>query len=314
VHDDPHAPSFYAPDWYMFAEFAKAVVERYGSRIVHWEIWNEPDNPQFWLPQPDPFAYANLISIVSAEITQISPQANVLLGGINPYHPGFLQAIAELGAWWAFDIINIHPYVDPAEPEINGGIGESAMRNVRAIMSWAGEKPVWVTEFGWSATPSDNDPAGSISEEEQANYLVRGAVLLHAAGAQRVLWYSIKDEVHNGYGMLRFASNYDDYSQPRPSYTAFSNLNRQLVGAWFERQLHEITVDGDAWVFALRFVQEPATVDVVWSPTPTVILLPTHNTGVEVVDRDGNTWWVNAESGVVRLYVGPSPLYVRQLR
>jgi hypothetical protein len=312
--DAPSAPSFYAPDWYMFANFARAVVERYGDRIIHWEIWNEPDNPQFWLPHPDPFAYANLISIVSMEISHIAPNTNILLGGINPYHPGFLQALAELGAWWAFDIINIHPYVEPAIPEINGGIGESAMKNIRSIMSWAGEKPIWVTEFGWSVLPTTNDPAGMTDEEEQANYLVRGSVLLRAGGAQRVLWYSIKDEQHNGYGMLRFGNHHADYSQPRPSFTAFSNLNEQLSGAWFERQLHEINVQDDAWVFALRFVQEPANVDVIWSLSPTVVLLPTNNDGVEVVNRDGDRWWVHAENGFVRLYPNQSPIYVRHLR
>ncbi len=306
--------SFYAPDPYAFANFARQVVQRYRTQIVHWEIWNEPDNPQFWLPHPDPYAYANLLSIVSADISQVAPEANILLGGINPFDTRFLRTIAEVGAWWAFDIVNIHPYVDPMIPEANGEIGHAAIANVYSIMNWAGMKPVWVTEFGWSALPSDRDPQGMLNEEDQANYMVRGAVLLRAAGAQRVLWYSIKDERHNGYGMMRFGSNYDDYSQPRPSYHAFTNLNRMLRGAWFERPLHEMIVEGDARVYALRFIQDPASVDVVWSLSPTVVWLPTPHDGVEVVNRDGDRWWVPAENGLVRLYPSESPIYVRQLR
>ncbi len=313
--DEFGEPSFYAPDPYLFANFAREVVKRY-PQIDHWEIWNEPDNPQFWLPHPDPYAYANLLSIVSAEVSQVSPSAKILLGGINPYDTWFLRVIAEVGAWWAFDIINIHPYVDPFIPEANGGIGDQAAANIRSITNWAGEKPIWVTEFGWSAIPSQRDPIGLTTEHDQANYLVRGSVMLRAAGAERVLWYSIKDEVHNGYGMMRFASNYDDYSQPRASYTAFVNLNRQLGGAWFSNRLDELVVEDNkdnVEVYGYRFVQEPATVDVIWSLSPTVVLLPTDNAGAEVVGRDGSSWWVNAEDGMLPLYPSQSPIYVRQL-
>jgi hypothetical protein len=116
--------------------------------------------------------------------------------------------------------------------------------------------------------------------------------------------------------MMRFASNYDDYSQPRASYTAFANLNQQLGGAWFSNRLDELVVEGNednVEVYGYRFVQEPATVDVIWSLSPTVVLLPTSNGGAEVVGRDGSSWWVNAEDGMLRLYPSQSPIYVRQL-
>ncbi len=313
-NDDPNDHSFYAPEPNLFADFAEAVITRYRSKIVHWEIWNEPDNRQFWLPQPDPVAYAHLLSTVSARISQKAPEANILIGGINPFDIHYLQTIAEVGAWWAFDIINIHPYVDPARPEENGEIGHSAIANVYGVMNWAGSKPIWVTEYGWSSLPSDRDPAGMVSEEDQANYLVRGAVLLRAAGAQRVLWYSIKDEKHNGYGMMRFAGAYDDYSQPRPSYIAFIHLNEQLGGAYFERNLHEITTINQERVYALRFIQGEETVDVIWSMNPTKIMLPTGQARARVSNRNGDTWMVEAENGILTLFPNQSPLYVRQPR
>lgn len=310
--DDPSDISFYAPDPQLFAEFAVAVVQRYRSRILHWEVWNEPDNPQFWLPAPDPFAYAQVLSAVYAAVDHVAPEVNILLGGVNPFDPSFLQAIGELGAWWAFDIINIHPYVDPARPEDHGEIGKASVRPMRALMNRFGQKPIWVTEYGWSSLPTDRDPNGQTNEQEQANYLVRAAVLLRAAGVQRVLWYSMKDEVHNGYGMLRFAGDHDDYSQPRPAYPAFMNLNQQLAGAHFQHHLHNLVASSGGQVYALRFVQGSETVDVIWSLTPTVISLPTQHPGAIVSNRDGNMWWVPAENGVLRIYPNASPLYVRQ--
>jgi polysaccharide biosynthesis protein PslG len=308
--DGDSEPSFYAPDPKAFAEFAYQVVTRYRYRIVHWEIWNEPDNPQFWKPQPDPFAYAQLLSTVSPVISAAAPETNILLGGINPFEISFLRTIAEVGAWWTFDILNIHPYVDPGTPESGGEIGVAAIANLQQVTNWAGGKPIWVTEYGWSARPSDRDPAGSITEEDQANYMVRAAVLLRAAGVERVLWYSIKDEVHNGYGVLRFGRNYDDYSEPRPSYTAFVALNRNLAGATFERRLDEVRLLSGERVYALRFRRGGAAIDVLWALTPSVVDLPSPGADARVVNRSGNAWGVSAESGALRLYPDASPIYV----
>jgi polysaccharide biosynthesis protein PslG len=310
--DDSSGVSFFAPDPQEFAAFAGAVVQRYRYRIVHWELWNEPDNPQFWRPQPDPLAYARLLSATYPVIHQLAPEDNVLLGGINPFDSSYLQTIADVGAWWAFDILNIHPYVDPATPEANGEIGQAAMANVQRVADKAGAKPIWVTEYGWSAGPSERDPASHTSEADQADYLVRGAVLLRAAGAQRVLWYSLKDEAHNGYGLLRFARSYDDLSQPRPAFSAFMALNQELRGASFERRLDTFDVVQGGDVYALRFVRDGETIDVIWALTPSTILLPSTQARADVVNRAGDSWSVAAEAGRVQLFPDGSPIYVHQ--
>jgi hypothetical protein len=312
--DDPHNISFYGPDPQRFAEFAEQVVRRYKHHIVHWEIWNEPDNPQFWKPHPDPVAYAELLRTTYTHIRGTDPAATVLLGGVNPFDTRFLQALAANNAWWAFDVLNIHPYVDPAHPEAHGEIGLSALAALQEVTRWAGEKPIWVTEYGWSSRPSNRDPLGRISEEDQANYLVRGAVLLREAGAQRILWYSMKDERQNGYGMMRFAQSHDDYSQPRPAFDAFATLSEQLGSAHFERRLYEITPLTEGPVYALRFGTPFETIDVIWSITPATILLPTAQQEIEVINRDGNRWYVPAVGGYARLYPDQRPIYVRQPR
>lgn len=39
----------------QFAQFARTVSNRYKNRGLHyWEIWNEPNNPQFWQPAANP--------------------------------------------------------------------------------------------------------------------------------------------------------------------------------------------------------------------------------------------------------------------
>ncbi|NJP04599.1 MAG: hypothetical protein HC837_02680 [Chloroflexaceae bacterium] len=309
---NPWDLSFYEPDLDRFARYASQVVERYRYRVTHWEIWNEPDNPNFWKPAPDPVAYARLLRTVSSAIRAVAPEVRILHGGINPFDIQFLLRVAENDAWWAFDILNIHPYVDPALPEDNGEIGVSAFANLQIVTSWAGGKPVWVTEFGWSARPNERDPAGHTDEEEQANYLVRGAVLLRAAGAERVIWYSMKDEIQNGYGMLRFSEQDGPHSHPRPALYAFAVLNDQLAGAVFEKRITDIEVLSGGPVYGFRFRRGNETIDVIWALRHSTALLTTTHATAQVFNRHGHSWWLSANHGVFELYPDPSPIYVHR--
>lgn len=221
--------SFYAPDPEAFAAFAYAVVQRYGRYVHHWEVWNEPDNPLFWKPAPDPAAYADLLIRAGAAIHRAAPDAQVLIGGCSPFDTTFLRRVAEAGAWDSFDILAVHPYVDPATPE--GGNIAAAADTVRALSTQWGEKPIWATEVGWSSGPGDRDSSGLVDEQAQASMLVRAMLLLWRSGIEKIFWYTLKDDPGNPYGLVAAGASYDDYSRPKPAYYALQTLNRELAGA-----------------------------------------------------------------------------------
>jgi hypothetical protein len=227
--DDPAGFSFYPPDPTQFAAFAGAVAQRYGRYIHHWEVWNEPDNPQFWKPAPDPAAYASLLKQASLAIHRADPDAQVLIGGVNPFNTEFLRDVAAAGAWDSFEILALHPYVDPATPE-DGNLA-SALDGAWTLAAQLGAKPIWVTEIGWASGPSDHDAVGKLSEQDQANSLVRGLLLLWRAGAERIFWYTLKDDPGNPYGLVALGNGAADYSRLKPAYDAFRTLNRELAGA-----------------------------------------------------------------------------------
>ncbi len=229
--DPASGVSFYAPDPEHFAAFATAVAQRYGRHVHHWEIWNEPDNPLFWKPTPDPRGYAALLVRTSLAIRSIDPNAKILIGGLNPFDMHFLREIAAAGAWNSFDIIAIHPYVVPSSPE-NGNI-TAAADGIRALAAQFGPKPIWATEVGWPSGPGDHNLDNSIDEQDQANYLVRSILLLWRAGVERIFWYTLKDDPGNPYGLVAHGSGYTDYSRPKPAFYAFRTLNQQLGGAEF---------------------------------------------------------------------------------
>jgi hypothetical protein len=223
---------FYPPDPQLFAQFAGAVVSRYKDRIHYWEVWNEPDNERYWKPAPDPGAYANLLKATSPAIRAADPGARILVAGIVSPEPAtsWLTSIADGGGWGAFDIISVHPYTDPRGPE-EGQIGAAGIGQVKALADRLGSKPIWATEFGWSTGPGGRGGV-AFDEEAQANYLVRGSVLLRAAGAERVLWYNLKDTGSpEQYGLFSFGDGLGDYSRPKPSFFAAKTLNQQLANA-----------------------------------------------------------------------------------
>src|SRR4029453_15685638 len=120
---------------------------------------NDPDIALFWRPAPHPQTYSTPLIRASAAIKRAAPDAQVLIGGVNPFSTAFLKQVAAAGAWGSFDILAIHPYVDPVTPEAGNLV--AAADGVRALAAQLGKKPLWVTEVGWASGPSDHDSAGT---------------------------------------------------------------------------------------------------------------------------------------------------------
>ncbi len=228
---------FYPPSPEDFATFCSGVVSRYKGRVNYWEIWNEPADRdgRHWSPAPDPAAYTALLKQAYRAIKAADPNAQVLIGGDVTPQPsmGFLQAVADNGGWNSFDIISIHPYVDgqgenPSGSPETGKIAANGYNQVKGLAEKLGYKPIWVTEFGWSTGGPGSRAV--FNQQQQASFLVRGAVLLRAEGAERVMNYNFKDEDNKQYGFFPMGSGKADYSNPKAAYTAFKTMNEQLAG------------------------------------------------------------------------------------
>jgi hypothetical protein len=212
-----------------FLAFVSAAVERY-PEVTHWEVWNEPENALYWNP-PDVAAYTRLLQAASQAIKAANPNAQVISAGIVPTHADFIRGIHENGGWDSFDILGLHPYVDPFTPE-GGQIGNGGdVEKIRSLVQELGNKPIWATEYGWSTGPADRLAGGGapVDQETQANYLVRGATLLRVAELDHIIWFKLKDEHENNrYGLFDLAGGGTDFSQPKAAYAAFTTLNQQI--------------------------------------------------------------------------------------
>ncbi|MGH2895249.1 MAG: hypothetical protein ACRDPM_18555 [Solirubrobacteraceae bacterium] len=156
-HSPPHSDADYAA-------YAGAFAARYGSGGAFWrahpglapvpvtaiEIWNEPDNPQFWAPGPDAAAYARLYLAARAAIDAANPAIRVLVGGLtnaSAFLPEMVRAGVPLRGH--VDGVALHPYGNPA-------VVLSRVRGARAALVSVGMAavPLYVTEFGWTTQPA----------------------------------------------------------------------------------------------------------------------------------------------------------------
>jgi hypothetical protein len=147
-----------------YAAYAGAIAARYGSGGAFWrahpgleplpvtaiEIWNEPDNPEFWTPAPDAAAYARLYLNSRSAIDAAHPGIRVLVGGLtnaSVFLAAMVRGVAQLRGH--VDGVALHPYGNPA-------VVLARVRGARAALVSLGMSavPLYVTEFGWTTQPA----------------------------------------------------------------------------------------------------------------------------------------------------------------
>jgi len=215
------------PDQY--ASFVGRLALRYKGRVQSWEIWNEPDEAEFWHgTTPSPAAYAPLLKASYAAIKISDPSTQVVAGPLTGNNYDFVEGLYTQGAGDSFDAVGVH--TDTAcginAPDVfyneNGRIGRFTFlgfREVHSVMVAHGDgsKPITMSEMGWSTTTlrcergrwAGMKDAG-VSEANQAAFLTQAYHCL--AGypyMQTGIWFSTRDagatesEV-NRYGLIRW--------------------------------------------------------------------------------------------------------------
>lgn len=155
-----HSPPRSAAD---YAAYAGAFAARYGPGGGFWaahpelsakpvttiEIWNEPDNGEFWTPTPNAGAYADMYAAARLAIDAAAPAVRVIVGGLTrptQFLPAMLAARPSLAGH--IDGVAVHPYGTPP-------VVSAKLEADRAMLTTVGlaAVPLYVTEFGWTTSP-----------------------------------------------------------------------------------------------------------------------------------------------------------------
>ena len=190
-----------------FAAYAGAAARHFRGRAL-WEIWNEPNLPQFWAGTPDPAAYVALARAAAAEIRREDRQARILgpaLGG-GTFDYTYLSATFNLGLLDIVDAVSVHPY-GATNPEAATAFYDEVRRRI-ALRAPDRDVPIVVSE--WSYAVED------LGAEKQAEYLLRALNTNRKSGIPLTIWYNWQEPVTpwHSFGLL------DVHGRPKPAYDA----------------------------------------------------------------------------------------------
>ena len=180
-------------DMQAYEGYVAALMERYGDRVQHWEILNEPVNrkggPECNLRLEE--TYIEFIGAARRAAESSGKDVQLMGAGLH-YLEGMDNTGSVLGA---LDILSEHRY-----PGLGSAHGfQSSIRGAaRTFAQHGGSRPVWITEYGIYAD-DDPDPttlhsrflvhAGEDSEMLAAIATVKHQVVALANGADKVFFH-----------------------------------------------------------------------------------------------------------------------------
>jgi polysaccharide biosynthesis protein PslG len=222
----------YAPsDPQAYARALAFLAARYGDKVAAWEIWNEPNHPDFFKAPDQAAAYARLLKAAYPAVKAANPRAVVVGGALSQSDHAFTQRLYDLGVKGSFDAFSVHPYSDdvsPLDPRSTIDARYSFIRGVPAIrnvMLRNGDShPIWLTESGWSTSTlrTPDHWRNGVSEATQAMFMRQQAAQIARWPYVKVnIWFNLLDrgsdrtDTYSNCGLLRVDGT------AKPAYTAF---------------------------------------------------------------------------------------------
>jgi O-antigen/teichoic acid export membrane protein len=192
-----------------WASFVRDVMRHVDGQVAYVEVWNEPNAQKYWTTGPDPVEFTRLLATSYDVIKEVSPETEVISGGLNGNDIGFLEKMydavdtIELDGT-PFDQLGVHPFagsaapdeIDPAEIYERDPFGLfdanfTGFESLHDVLVENGDDgvPVYLTQFGYSTKGSrSTDP---VPDATRAGYLGTAFELATCTGyVSGLAWYA----------------------------------------------------------------------------------------------------------------------------
>ena len=252
-----------------FGKFMFQIAQRYRGKIRSWELWNEPDNRDYWRGSAKQFA--RMLKGGAEAVRRADPQALVVLGGLaGESDSNFMRAlIRNHQIARVSDVINFHSYFETWDKtraeELPRRIAEYREVALSSSRTPAAAPDLWLAEFGYSsAAPKSGKVSESLkatyefehTEDFQAVALLRHHVLaLAAEQLSLTAWFRIHDlpvsEAVIGDDNNRHFGLLDVQGNVKPAFEAMRLWNR-LIDKPVRRIRAEAHGESSAKVYAFQ--------------------------------------------------------------
>jgi hypothetical protein len=277
-------------------DFVEEVFVRFGKKCAYFEVGHAWNRTKWGVWNYKEYLQLARPAVELAEKYGVKIVGPAVIDFEFHLYPPVLKEIP-------FDKVSSLLYVDRVGPPENTQFGWDTAAKVALLkatvdVSATKGKDLWITEVNWPLkdtgkySPASGTP--NVSEELQADYLVRYHILTLASGfVERVYWWQL---VAPGYGLID--SRAGEWRK-RPAFFALKTMVTVLDGSTFIRKIDL----ADAHVF--QFIKNGESCVVCWTPGPsTAIDFPYEIK--RVVGRDGQS----EPKSDNRILIEGSPKYV----
>lgn len=301
----------------LWAAFVRQATAYFAARGVnHLTVWRNPDIPpggrgSEWDGSVQD--YYQLVRVAYLAARAANPNAQIHLGGVGEYDPGWFARFLDIvlddatapANNYYFDIATIHAYDSPDKLF-------TLVQNHFYLMDQKGLplKEVWINET--NARPAVDPqvyPTGktfrqhsAITLEQQAAFIVQAYALGFAANrGARIAVYRLVDNLtqdgDEAFGLLRA-----DGSE-RPAYRAYQLVVQEFSGFVYARRVEDET---HPLIDYVRLTFEDKVTHVAWARTErsATLVIPARSQQAALIDLAGNRWIVTPQDGVYRVAVG----------
>jgi hypothetical protein len=282
--------------WAGFAHFAAAAAKRFAGKGILWEIWNEPNIRQFWRPQPSAEDYSAMALAAIAAVRQADPNAFIMGPASSTFPWDYLETLGQRGVIAKLDAVSVHPY-RRTEPETV----EADYARLRALIEkYAPGRNLPIVAGEWGYTTVE------ISEEQQADYLVRQRLVDLALQVPLSIWYDWKEDGTDPKEREHHFGTVHPDLTPKPSYRAGKALAETLAGYRFARRV--AAENPKDYILEFRDSAGRAA-HAVWTTAEPHSAKIDAAGDLTVVSRDGQRQAAHSQ-GALEIQLGASPQYV----
>lgn len=216
-----------------YRRYVRELLGRYGEHARFVQVFNEPDQPEFWAGEPGEFI--RMFEWARDEIRNTRPGATIVNGGfafIDPKKTAYyVEQLKGKTDWIAY-----HSHGNLAELKRD-------FEHAKRLHDAAGyENPVYTnTETGFTAWRLDQ-------EMRQAQANIQKLLYCRASGQRGVMLFASRmtgepSRVGRDFGLL------DYHFCPRFAYGAVAAFMNTFAGARFDKTLHD---EGDVYVYQFK--------------------------------------------------------------